>query len=233
MISITIALIALACIYGGTLAGLFMQGFLPEHHLRAESKDAIKVGAGLIATMAALVLGLLVGSAKSSFDAMNTGITQAAAKAIMLDRILADYGPEAKDARDELRQTIAKTVASIWPEESTSGTGLQAVEGSAGPERVAEKVQQLSPQTESQRSIRSQALQMSVDPLALDRAGVQCAADAVSSGSDLLAHHTEPHLWPVGTAQSHGDGGNVPLRTVPGRCDLSHSRDEQSSGGND
>ena len=165
MISITIAFIAFACIYGGALAGLFMQRFLPEHHLRAESKDAIKVGAGLIATMAALVLGLLVGSAKSSFDAMNTGLTQGAAKAIMFDRILAHYGPEAKDARDELRQTIAKTVASIWPEENTSGMDLKTVEGSAGPERVAEKVQQLSPQTESQRSIRSQALQMSVDLL--------------------------------------------------------------------
>ena len=76
MTSITIALIAFACIYGGALAGLFMQGFLPEYHLRAESKDAIKVGAGLIATTAALVLGLLVGSAKSSFGAMNSGLSR-------------------------------------------------------------------------------------------------------------------------------------------------------------
>ena len=83
----------------------------------------------------------------------------------MFDRILAHYGPEAKDARDELRRSIAKTVALLWPEENTAGTGLKAVEGSAGPEQMAEKIQRLSPQTESQRSIRSQALQMSVDLL--------------------------------------------------------------------
>ena len=165
MTSITIALIAFACIYGGALAGLFMQRFLPEHHLRAESKDAIKVGAGLIATTAALVLGLLVGSAKSSFDAMNTGLTQGAAKAIMFDRSTGRMIEVPRPARDELRRSIAKTVALLWPEENTAGTGLKAVEGSAGPEQMAEKIQQLSPQTESQRSIRSQALQMSVDLL--------------------------------------------------------------------
>jgi hypothetical protein len=81
----------------------------------------------------------------------------------MFDRILAHHGPEAKDTRDALRRTISNTVALVWPEENTAGTGLKAVEGRTKPERMAEKVQQLSPQTESQRSIQSQSLQMSGD----------------------------------------------------------------------
>ena len=163
--SFSIALIAFACIFGGALTGLFLQGLLPEHHLRSESKDAVKLGAGLIATMAALVLGLLVGSAKSSFDTVNAGFTQGAAKVIMLDRVLAHYGPETKDARDELRRAVANGVALLWPEENTPGTGFKAAEEAVGMEGVGARIQQLSPQTELQRSIQSQALQIGADLL--------------------------------------------------------------------
>ncbi len=72
MSSMTIGLISAACIFGGALLGLLLQGLLPENHLRDTSKDTVKVAAGMIATLGALVLGLLVGSAKSSFDATNT-----------------------------------------------------------------------------------------------------------------------------------------------------------------
>jgi len=95
----TVALIAFVCIFGGALLGLFLRTLLPEHHLRDDSRDALKLGAGLIATLVALVLGLLVSSAKSSFDAMNSGLTELGAKVILLDRILAQYGPETMEAR--------------------------------------------------------------------------------------------------------------------------------------
>ena len=93
MSSLTIGLISAGCIFGGALLGLLLQGLLPEHHLRDTSKDTVKVVAGTIATLSALVLGLLVGSAKSSFDATNTAIIQNGAKVILLDRALAAYGP--------------------------------------------------------------------------------------------------------------------------------------------
>ena len=104
----TIGLISAGCIFGGALLGLFLQGLLPEHHLRDTSKDTVKVAAGMIATLGALVLGLLVGSAKSSFDATNAAITQNGAKIILLDRVLATYGPETKDAREQLRRAVAR-----------------------------------------------------------------------------------------------------------------------------
>lgn len=97
MSSITIASVSFACIFAGMIFGLFIGYRAPEHHLSDKVKDTVKLGAGIIATMAALVLGLLVGSSKSSFDAMDTGINEMAAKTILLDRVLAQYGPEAKD----------------------------------------------------------------------------------------------------------------------------------------
>ena len=84
-----IGLITFACIFGCALFGMGLSLMLPKHHMDKESQDAVKLGAGLIATMAALVLGLLVSSAKSSFDTMNDGIIEMGAKVIMLDRVLA------------------------------------------------------------------------------------------------------------------------------------------------
>src|SRR5256885_7014657 len=124
MSSQTIFLISAGCIFGGALLGLLLHGLLPEHHLRDTSKDTVKVVAGMIATLAALVLGLLVGSAKSSFDATNTAITQSGAKIILLDRVLAAYGPETKDVREQLRRAVTAGIEMFWPEEKKAGSGL-------------------------------------------------------------------------------------------------------------
>jgi hypothetical protein len=114
---ITIAIISFLCIFGGAVLGLVIQGFLPEHHLKPESKDAVKLGAGLIATMSALVLGILVGAAKGSFDSVNTSITQASARYLYIDRLLASYGPEAAPIRGDLRKSVEHIIERIWPEE--------------------------------------------------------------------------------------------------------------------
>jgi hypothetical protein len=102
-----VGLISVVCISIGLLVGLFLQNILPAHHLNAASKDTVRIGAGMLAILTALVLGLLVSSAKSSFDAMNTAIASGSAKVVMLDRVLANYGPEANEARQQLRRSIA------------------------------------------------------------------------------------------------------------------------------
>src|SRR5205807_8118827 len=128
MSSQTIFLISAGCIFGGALVGMLLHGLLPQPHLRDTSKDTVKVVAGMIATLSALVLGLLVGSAKSSFDATNTAVIQNGAKIILLDRVLATYGPETKDAREQLRRALADGVEMFWPEENTVGSGMTAFE---------------------------------------------------------------------------------------------------------
>lgn len=159
----TIALIVFIGIFGGALFGLFLSMALPQHHLSSESKETVKMGAGLVATMAALVLGLLVGSAKSSFDAMNTGLTEMGARIIMLDRVLAHYGPETKDVRNMIRGTVDTVVGQIWPEEKAGPVRLDVVEKSVGMDRIQAGIRALSPQDDTQRQLQSQALQISSD----------------------------------------------------------------------
>src|SRR5262245_32663838 len=103
-----IALGSAGCIFSGALLGLLLQRLLPNHHLSKETQDIVKLSAGTIATLTAMVLGLLVSSAKNSFDTMNNGIVQSAARIILLDRDLASYGPETKAAREQLKRHVAR-----------------------------------------------------------------------------------------------------------------------------
>jgi len=152
-----IAVISAACISSGTLLGLALNKLVPGHHLNADSKDAVKVGAGMISMMAALVLGLLVSSAKSNFDSANAAITQGGAKVILMDRLLSNYGPEAKEVREELRRGVAAAIEMLWPEESSTDLSLNAFERATAMEKLLEKLRGLRPHTEAQRALQAQA----------------------------------------------------------------------------
>lgn len=162
MNSVTVSLIAFACIFGAALLGMFLRGHLPEHHLNEDSKRVVNLGAGIIGTMAALVLGLLVASAKTNFDTQNNELTAAAAKIILLDRALTFYGSDTKDARELLRRTVSAMVAQLWPSEHHSQSNPEPSQGNALAELYI-KIQGLSPQNEIQRSIKAQALAIVVD----------------------------------------------------------------------
>ena len=159
----TIFLISVGCIFGGALLGLLLSRVLPEHHLRDNSKDTVKVVAGTIATLAALVLGLLVGSAKNSFDALNTEITQSSTKVILLDRALAAYGPETKEAREQLRRGVITLIETFWPEEKTEASGFAVFERTNKIETLQAKLRELTPATDAQRQLLSQARQITSD----------------------------------------------------------------------
>ena len=122
MSSLTISCIVFACTFGGTLLGMFLHRRLPEQHLSSESKDLVKLGMGLIGTMtAALVLGLLIASAKNSFDTQRNGLAQLSANFILLDRALAHYGPETKeDARDAPRLRSQICFSTLGPRRAPS-----------------------------------------------------------------------------------------------------------------
>ena len=158
MSAIGIGLIVLVCVFGGSILGMVLHTILPEQHLSADSKDVIKLGMGLIATMSALVLALLTNSAKGSFDTQRNELTQMSANIILLDRVLAHYGPETKDARDLLKGTVNNMINRMWPQEG-SGPQLQPVAAEA----FYDKIQALSPQNEVQRQLQAQAVKISVD----------------------------------------------------------------------
>ena len=165
MNSLTIGFISAGCIFGGVLLGMLLQKVLPQSHLESNSKDTVKLGAGMLATLTALVLGLLVSSAKSSFDAMNAGIAQAGAKIILFDHILADYGPETKEVREQLRHTVASVIERIWPEKKGGLWGLRALESVDAAKTIQAKLRELTPKNDLQKSILAQALQISNDVL--------------------------------------------------------------------
>jgi hypothetical protein len=157
MSSLEISFITLAVVFGGALLGIALRAVLPERHLAGESRDVVKLGMGLIATMAALVLGLLIASAKSSYDTQNAELTEMASKAVLLDRILAHYGPETKEARDMLRSSVASVLEMV---SSKAGDGPFQFGMSVSGEGLYDKIQGLSPKDDAQRSIQSQALSL-------------------------------------------------------------------------
>jgi len=164
MSSLAMSGIVFACIFGGILLGMLLRACLPEHHLSSETKDVVKLGMGLIGTMSALVLGLLVASAKSAFDAQQNGLAQLSGNFILLDRVLAHYGPEAKEARETLRASVADMLERTWPEHaSTPGQAAQAGGTEGRYEGLYEMIQGLAPKTEAKRAMQSQALKIGMD----------------------------------------------------------------------
>ena len=146
---------------GGIFLGVLLRRALPQHHLTKDSQDAVRLGVGLIATIAALLLGLLIAAAKSSFDTQSTQVTQITADIILLDNLLAQYGPEAGPIRQQMRSVIGPFADQIWREKQASSA--TPFEHNASAEQVYLAVQALSPQNDLQRSLQTRAAQISND----------------------------------------------------------------------
>ena len=153
-------MIVFACSFAGALLGMWLRTALPEHHLTAESKDTVKIGIGLIATMTALVLGLVTASAKSSFDDVDSAVKQTAIEVLALDRVLARYGAETGEIRKGLQQLLGARIDMIWG--SSKPADLDPMRSTAGSEgeRLAEALRSLKPRDEAQRALQSRALDL-------------------------------------------------------------------------
>src|SRR5882757_2200540 len=125
MSSIQLALLSLAAVFGGAALGIVLRAVLPESHLSTETKDTVKLAMGLVATMTALILGLLVASAKGSYDAQRSQLIQMAAKFAFLDRVLANCGPDASESRAVLRMSAEQMIARIWPDDKSRQAELE------------------------------------------------------------------------------------------------------------
>lgn len=146
---------------GGIIVGALLRSTLPQHHLSKDSQDTVRLGVGLIATMAALVVGLLIAAAKSSYDTQSGQIKQITADLILLDGLLAQYGPEAQPIREQIRTVVPGFVDRIWQEKKT--VTVAPYETNAAAEKVYLAVQALEPQNNLQRSLQARAVQISTD----------------------------------------------------------------------
>jgi hypothetical protein len=161
--SLAIASIVFASVFFSALFSMLLRAILPEHHLSKDTRDVVMLTMGLIATMVALVLGLLIASAKSSFDLENSGIQQTAANIIKLDRVLARYGPETKEIREKFQRLIALRIQQVWPQGGSTAQKVDTPERTRASEDIMNAIHNLSPKTETQRELQSRALQITLD----------------------------------------------------------------------
>ena len=161
MNNIAICLIVFALVFGGSLLGRFLSGVLPRSHLEGASRDVVRLSMEMLVTLTAVVLGLLIGSAKSSFDTQTADVAVLSAKLVLLDRVLANYGPEAQGVRDLLRDMAVRSLDQLWPQERARTSVKPATAAVWDP--LYQKIQALSPTDDTQRSLKVQATSVAID----------------------------------------------------------------------
>jgi len=161
------AVLVFGCLVLAVLLGRPCSRRLSEHHLTAETRDTIKLSLGLVATMSALLLGLLVSSAKGAYDSQRQQVEQMAAKVAALDRVLALYGVESASVRQELRVTVESAIARAWPEQADASTDL--VPDFQSGDAIYRSVQLLMPIDAVQGDLKAAAADLTLE-LGQDRA---------------------------------------------------------------
>jgi Protein of unknown function (DUF4239) len=159
--AITLASLTFACAFGGALLGTYIRSFLPPAHLSKESLDVMRLGMGLVATMTALLLGLVTASARSTYDSQDAALRTSATNILTLDRLLARYGPETKPTRELIRQAVAFRIQTTWPDDGSRGTGLSQTVPAPALEDIERQILQLTPSDDAQRWFKSESLKLS------------------------------------------------------------------------
>ena len=160
---LAISSIVFAVIFSAVFFGVFLRNALPQHHLAEDARDVVRLGTGLIGTIAALVLGLLISSANSSYDTASGQVNRMTADIVLLDLLLSQYGPDAHEARDLLRRAIGPLVKRIWPENSSESTDQAPFVASAVGEEAFAAILALSPQSEARRALKERIIAVSSD----------------------------------------------------------------------
>lgn len=163
MNAIEVSLFVFLCVFGSSLIGIFVGRRLPSHHLSTDSKDVVKLGIGMVAAMASLVLGLMTASVKGSFDATDADIRQLATEIIITNEAMRDYGPGAANARTLLKHYTERTIAESWPDSSIAtkigkgGTGiLGAHQSSHMLEETARAWRKIAANTDDAKTMKSE-----------------------------------------------------------------------------
>jgi hypothetical protein len=164
MNSIAVGLLVSLSIFAGGIGGLYLHRVLPASHQTRETQDVVRLGIGMISVLAALVLGLLIATAKGSYDTTDRAVRTYAAELALLNETLRDYGNSASVARDLLRSYTDRLIRDIWP----AGDAVPNLnDGDAAQllEHVREQVRALKPIDDGQKWLRDQALTINVELL--------------------------------------------------------------------
>lgn len=160
MNSTMVTLLAFVCTFGAALFAIFIRDRLPSHHVEGDSKDVVKLVLGLMATLTAMVLGLLISSAHSAYDAQDAELQQVSVHLYQLDRVLAHFGTDATEQREELHRLLASDIERIWPTKGVVKVPDGAMRDQLEFEALVDSIGTLSPKTELQRLAQSRAVEL-------------------------------------------------------------------------
>lgn len=160
MTSSVVAGLVLVCTFCGALGGIFLNARLPAGHRDADSRDVVRLVMGLVTSVAALVLGLLISSAHSSLNAQSAEVQQLAIRMVQLDRTLAHLGQDAADARGLLRRVVLAEMQRIWPPDGVPAANHEAFQVESLAEELLDRIADMSPKTDAQRFDQTRALQI-------------------------------------------------------------------------
>jgi hypothetical protein len=230
MLSTGTSLIVLLCTFGGALTGMLIRAVLPAHHFGDDAKGAVNLAAATVSVLTALVISSLVSSARVAFETTAGQVQEFSANLVLLDRVMAHYGPEIDEARDLLRRYTARKIELTWPKERARKPIMDDPAALEMLETVQDKLRALEPQSEAQHWLKSRALQVSGDlaqvrwKLAVENEGViprPFLPAPLPDGGGALAHHPLRQFRALRAAQPHRDHGLVRERALHRRGDRS------------
>jgi hypothetical protein len=159
--SIVTGIVVLACLFGAALLGMLLRSRLPDHHLDSESRDVIRLSTAVVGTLSALALGLLIASAKNVYDNTEAELRTSVARVVLLDRVMAHYGPETEEARGRLRHLIEIRLREGWGNPTAGETPADPYDVSQTIEPIQVELRSLSPKDEHQKALQARALEVS------------------------------------------------------------------------
>lgn len=162
---IAMSLLVAVCIFVGGMAGLYLHRIVPRDHLTKDTQDVIRLGVGMLSVLASLVLGLLIATAKTSYDATDHAIRDYAAELALLNETLRDYGGAASVPRDVLRNYTERLLSDGWPTAGTTAAGFQDDETGLLLEHVREAIRALKPVDSGQKALQQQATDINLNLL--------------------------------------------------------------------
>jgi hypothetical protein len=165
MNTIAIGGIVLVCAFGGATLCMYASSRLPDQHLSPASTAIIRLAMAFVVALATLVISLMISSARSSFATKGAEYRRGAADIILLDRAMAHYGPETKNARDLLRRVAETKLREFWPEDNTPREQSRLIDIGTGIEQIQDALRALQPKDNAQRWLQTRALQISADML--------------------------------------------------------------------
>ena len=163
MIHASYSLVVLAIVFCSAMSGMLVSRILPQNHLSDQTRSVVTVSMGVVGTLTAMVLGLLVAAASSSFNTKNQEVILLAAGVIKTDRVLLHYGPDAEGLRDLLRRYAAMKTQDLFPEGTTKQPILANSSTNALLEELLAKVVAFDASNPTQRWLQSRALQHLTD----------------------------------------------------------------------